>query len=39
MSLPKRIGLYEDEEFSKPITQLYLGKLDSGETKKSKFFM
>lgn len=39
MSLPKGIGLYEDELLAKPITQLYLGKLDSGEMKRSKFYI
>ena len=45
-NLPDRVGIYEDKELTKPIKQLslnkkqlYLGKMDAGDTIRSKFYI
>ena len=37
--LPKRLVIYEDEELTKTIDVLRLGKIDAGETVVTEFFL
>jgi len=37
--LPKRLVMYEDEEFTMPLRKFKLGRLDAGESMMTKFYL